>query len=56
MNTVASIATLPVVRSRWYRSVGAVLAGPWTHWYSLAIIAVTLPSSWLGARVFLGSR
>jgi hypothetical protein len=144
MNTAASIATLPVVRSRWYRSVGAVLAGlllngvlssatdmllvaigvfpplrdfgnpvaysdsllllaliyrtvfgvlgcyvtarlaasrpmahalalgglgvlvgtlgaiaawdTWTHWYSLAIIAVTLPSSWLGARIFLGRR
>ena len=25
----------------------------WTHWYSLAIIAVTLPSSWLGARIRL---
>ena len=25
----------------------------WTHWYSLAIIAVTLPSSWLGARLYL---
>jgi hypothetical protein len=22
----------------------------WTSWYSLAIIAVTLPSGWLGAR------
>ena len=23
----------------------------WTSWYSLAIIAVTLPSAWLGARI-----
>ena len=23
----------------------------WTSWYSLAIIAVTLPSAWLGARL-----
>lgn len=28
----------------------------WTHWYSLAIIAVTLPSAWLGARIFLVRR
>jgi hypothetical protein len=28
----------------------------WTHWYSLAIIAVTLPSSWLGARIHLARR
>jgi hypothetical protein len=28
----------------------------WTHWYSLAIIAVTLPSSWLGARIYLARR
>lgn len=25
--------------------------GAWTSWYSLAIIAVTLPSAWLGARI-----
>ena len=25
--------------------------GTWTSWYSLAIIAVTLPSAWLGARI-----
>jgi hypothetical protein len=23
----------------------------WRSWYSLAIIAVTLPSGWLGARL-----
>jgi hypothetical protein len=23
----------------------------WTSWYSIAIIAVTLPSAWLGARI-----
>jgi hypothetical protein len=144
MNTAASISAIPAVRSRWYRSVGAVLAGllvnavlasatdlllvaigvfpplhefgnpaaysdsllllaliyrtlfgvlgcyvtarlassrpmahslvlggigvligtlgamatweTWTHWYSLAIIAVTLPSAWLGARIFLARR
>jgi hypothetical protein len=27
------------------------LWGTWTSWYSLAIIAVTLPSAWLGARI-----
>lgn len=33
--------------------IGAIAAwDTWTHWYSLAIIAVTLPSSWLGARIF----
>ena len=32
--------------------VGAVATwGTWTSWYSLAIIAVTLPSGWLGARL-----
>lgn len=32
--------------------VGAVATwGAWTSWYSLAIIAVTLPSAWLGARI-----
>jgi hypothetical protein len=31
--------------------VGAVTTWEtWTSWYSLAIIAVTLPSGWLGAR------
>jgi len=31
---------------------GAVATwGTWTSWYSLAIIAVTLPSAWLGARI-----
>jgi hypothetical protein len=30
-------------------SIGAVATwGTWTSWYSLAIIAVTLPSAWLG--------
>lgn len=27
--------------------------GTWTSWYSLAIIAVTLPSAWLGGRLSL---
>jgi hypothetical protein len=32
--------------------IGAVVTwGTWTSWYSLAIIAVTLPSAWLGARI-----
>jgi len=32
--------------------VGAVATwGTWTSWYSLAIIGVTLPSAWLGARI-----
>jgi hypothetical protein len=32
--------------------IGAIAAwGAWTSWYSLAIIAVTLPSAWLGARI-----
>jgi hypothetical protein len=32
--------------------VGAVATWEtWTSWYSLAIIAVTLPSGWLGARL-----
>lgn len=32
--------------------IGAVVTwGAWTAWYSLAIIAVTLPSAWLGARI-----
>jgi hypothetical protein len=31
---------------------GAVATwGTWTSWYSIAIIAVTLPSAWLGARI-----
>jgi hypothetical protein len=30
-------------------SIGAVVTwATWTSWYSLAIIAVTLPSAWLG--------
>jgi hypothetical protein len=34
--------------------VGAVATwGAWTSWYSLAIIAVTLPSAWLGGRLSL---
>lgn len=28
----------------------------WTHWYSLAIIAVVLPSAWLGAHLRLRQR
>ncbi|GFE85764.1 hypothetical protein [Steroidobacter agaridevorans] len=144
MNSATSIYAMPVIRPRWYRSVGAVLAGlllnaflssgtdlllvalgvfpplrdfgnpaahsdsllllaliyrtgfgvlgcyvtarlagsrpmahalalggigvligtlgaiatwqAWTHWYQLAIIAVTLPSSWLGARIYLARR
>jgi hypothetical protein len=33
--------------------IGAVVAWEtWTHWYSLAIIAVTLPSAWIGARIY----
>jgi hypothetical protein len=32
--------------------VGAVATwNAWTSWYSLAIIATTLPSAWLGARI-----
>jgi len=32
--------------------VGAIATwGTWTSWYSLAIIAVTLPSAWVGARL-----
>ena len=32
--------------------IGAVVTwGTWTSWYSLAIIAVTLPSAWLGGRL-----
>jgi hypothetical protein len=32
--------------------IGALCTwGTWTSWYSLAIIAVTLPSAWLGARI-----
>jgi len=32
--------------------VGAMATwGIWQSWYSLAIIAVTLPSGWLGARI-----
>jgi hypothetical protein len=34
--------------------VGAIATwGVWTSWYSLAIIAVTLPSAWLGGRLSL---
>jgi hypothetical protein len=33
-------------------TVGAMATwGIWQSWYSLAIIAVTLPSGWLGARI-----
>ena len=33
-------------------TVGAIVTwGTWTEWYSLAIIAVTLPCAWLGARL-----
>ena len=32
--------------------IGAVATwNVWTSWYSIAIIAVTLPSAWLGARI-----
>ena len=32
--------------------IGAVVTwGTWTSWYSLAIIALTLPSAWLGGRL-----
>lgn len=32
--------------------IGAMATwGAWQSWYSLAIIAVTLPSGWLGARI-----
>jgi hypothetical protein len=32
--------------------IGAIATwGTWTSWYSLAIIVVTLPSAWLGARI-----
>ena len=35
-------------------TVGAIATwNEWTSWYSLAIIAVTLPSSWIGARLAL---
>jgi len=35
--------------------IGAVATWEtWTSWYSLAIIAVTLPSAWLGARSHYG--
>jgi hypothetical protein len=34
------------------RVAGALATwGVWQSWYSLAIIAVTLPSGWLGARI-----
>lgn len=37
--------------------IGAVATwDTWTHWYSLAIIAVVLPSSWLGAYLRLRQR
>jgi hypothetical protein len=33
-------------------SIGAIVSwGTWTSWYSLAIIAVTFPCAWLGARI-----
>ena len=33
-------------------TIGAVATwAEWTHWYSLAIIATTLPAAWLGARL-----
>ena len=33
-------------------TVGAIVSwGEWTSWYSLAIIATTLPAAWLGARL-----
>ena len=33
-------------------TIGAVATwGVWTSWYSLAIIATTLPAAWLGARL-----
>lgn len=32
--------------------IGAVATwNVWTSWYSLAIVAVTLPSAWVGARI-----
>jgi hypothetical protein len=38
-------------------TIGAVATwGTWTSWYSLAIIAVTLPSAWLGGRFARRSR
>ena len=38
-------------------TIGAVAAwDSWAHWYSLAIIAVALPSSLLGARIFRSRR
>ncbi|MEO8019390.1 MAG: hypothetical protein ABI769_16385 [Pseudomonadota bacterium] len=37
--------------------IGAVVTwGTWTSWYSLAIIATTLPSAWLGARIATTKR
>jgi hypothetical protein len=34
--------------------IGAVATwGQWTSWYSIAIIATTLPSAWLGAQLAL---
>lgn len=37
--------------------IGAVATwGTWTSWYSLAIIAVTLPSAWLGGKSAQRSR
>jgi hypothetical protein len=37
--------------------VGAVATwDAWPHWYSMAIIAVALPSSWLGARILEARR
>jgi hypothetical protein len=37
--------------------IGAIATwDTWTQWYSLAIIAVPLPSAWLGARILQRSR
>jgi hypothetical protein len=36
---------------------GAVATwGTWTSWYSVAIIAVTLPSAWLGGRLVVSKN
>lgn len=55
MTTIAApgSAANPAARANWYRTVAGALAtwGTWTSWYSLAIIAVTLPSAWLGGRI-----
>ena len=49
----------PMAHSLTLAGIGFVIGGvgavatweTWTSWYSLAIIAVTLPSGWLGARL-----